>query len=443
VRDLEATLQRFSEFILRAKLVKEKAAHSDWVRRFLVYAAERQESPHPRIDSESVRDFLTHLAVRRHVSAITQNQALCAVLFLCREVLAIEIGGLALAVQAKRGVRLPMVLGVPETAALLGALRGTAWLMAALIHGGGLRVSECCELRIKDIDFDEGCCSCVAVKETRTGRPCSPNSVETTPGPPACGGDLRVVVVLGLSAEPRHQPRRSRSSSVVGLHVVLGSLSVLRKHPFYLLRVACFRKREHQENTSLLRIEIVRRNHPQRLVFFASRGQVDHAAITHPAGAHHDRSRRRWDRFQRRPLTARQSPGTGARKDNPFTGACSKDPSPGGLVRRTKSVPSARCSWGQTNSGNETYEWRLGLYSQVVDLIGLTELARRTGRFPQLVDSRSRVTGLLLEGSPGFRPSGGGHSNALAGASRLALRGRKLLLWFERRRESAPLLNRE
>ena len=28
--------------------------------------------------------------------------------------------------------------------------------MAALIYGGGLRVSECCELRIKDIDFDQG-----------------------------------------------------------------------------------------------------------------------------------------------------------------------------------------------------------------------------------------------------------------------------------------------
>jgi integron integrase len=45
---------------------------------------------------------------------------------------------------------------MPETAALLGAMRGTTWLMAALIYGGGLRVSECCELRIKDVDFDQG-----------------------------------------------------------------------------------------------------------------------------------------------------------------------------------------------------------------------------------------------------------------------------------------------
>lgn len=49
-----------------------------------------------------------------------------------------------------------MVLSIPETAALLDALHGTARLMARLIYGGGLRVSECCELRVKDLDFDQG-----------------------------------------------------------------------------------------------------------------------------------------------------------------------------------------------------------------------------------------------------------------------------------------------
>jgi site-specific recombinase XerD len=45
---------------------------------------------------------------------------------------------------------------MPEVAALLLAMRGTSRLMATLIYGGGLRVSECCELRVKDIDFDQG-----------------------------------------------------------------------------------------------------------------------------------------------------------------------------------------------------------------------------------------------------------------------------------------------
>jgi site-specific recombinase XerD len=58
-------------------------------------------------------------------------------------------------VRAQRGERLPVVLSMPETAALLSAMSGTPRLMATLIYGGGLRVSECCELRIKDLDFDQ------------------------------------------------------------------------------------------------------------------------------------------------------------------------------------------------------------------------------------------------------------------------------------------------
>jgi hypothetical protein len=78
--------------------------------------------------------------VHQRVSASTQNQALSAVLFLCREVLGVEVEGVALATRAKRGIHLPVVLSMPETAALLGAMQGTTWLMAALIYGGGLRV---------------------------------------------------------------------------------------------------------------------------------------------------------------------------------------------------------------------------------------------------------------------------------------------------------------
>jgi len=117
---------------------------------------ERQGAPEPHVDSGALRDFLTHLAVRQRVSASTQNQALCAILFLYREVLGHDGGSVSNVPRAKRGAHLPVVLSVPETAALLGAMTGTTWLMAALIYGGGLRVSECCELRIKDLDFDQG-----------------------------------------------------------------------------------------------------------------------------------------------------------------------------------------------------------------------------------------------------------------------------------------------
>jgi len=135
---------------------RTECTYVDWVRRFFEYATERHGGPHPKVTADMVRDFLTHLAVHRHVSASSQNQAFCALLFLCREVLGLNVDHLSPGVRAKRGERLPVVLSMPETRALLDAMTGTPRLMAGLIYGGGLRVSECCELRIKDIDFDQG-----------------------------------------------------------------------------------------------------------------------------------------------------------------------------------------------------------------------------------------------------------------------------------------------
>ena len=153
---LAALEQLRSRIRTRHYSYRTECSYADWAQRFLSYVAEQQGAPHPRVESASVRDFLTHLALRRHVSASTQNQALCAILFLCREVLGVNVEDVSITARAKRGHHLPVVLSVPETAALLGAMRGTTWLMAALIYGGGLRVSECCELRVKDVDFDQG-----------------------------------------------------------------------------------------------------------------------------------------------------------------------------------------------------------------------------------------------------------------------------------------------
>jgi len=86
MRELESSLQEFGEFLLRGQLARPAAApyFVRWVRRFLDYAAQQQGVPHPRVATAVVRDYLTHLAVHRRVSASTQNQAFCAILFLCR-----------------------------------------------------------------------------------------------------------------------------------------------------------------------------------------------------------------------------------------------------------------------------------------------------------------------------------------------------------------------
>lgn len=66
--------------------------------------------------------FLTWLAVERHVSASTQNQALSSLLFLYKDVLGIDIGSLADVPRARPPVRVPVVSAV--TAAVGWSGRG-------------------------------------------------------------------------------------------------------------------------------------------------------------------------------------------------------------------------------------------------------------------------------------------------------------------------------
>ncbi len=70
-----------------------------------------------------------------------------------REVLRHELFGLDQVVRAKRAARVPIVLSREEVRAVLQNLRGTAWLMASLMYGSGIRVLECARLRVKDVDF--------------------------------------------------------------------------------------------------------------------------------------------------------------------------------------------------------------------------------------------------------------------------------------------------
>jgi len=121
-----------------------------WIRRFIYFHDKR----HPRDMAEpQIAKFLTHLAVERRVSASTQNQALNAILFLYKQVIGREIGLIQGVVRAKRGERLPVVLTREEVNAVLARLTGRDWLMACLMYGAGLRVTECLRLRVKDLDF--------------------------------------------------------------------------------------------------------------------------------------------------------------------------------------------------------------------------------------------------------------------------------------------------
>ena len=132
---------------------RTEKAYVGWIRRFVIFNGKR----HPREMGEAeITRFLSHLAVKRQVSASTQNQALTALLFLYRDVLGIELEWLDEIVRAKRPQRLPVVLTRREVRVLLGrcgARRGS-WRRCST--GPGLRLLECARLRVKDVDFERG-----------------------------------------------------------------------------------------------------------------------------------------------------------------------------------------------------------------------------------------------------------------------------------------------
>jgi integron integrase len=103
-----------------------------------------------------VEQFLTDLGVDSNVSASTQNQAKSALLFLYRDVLGIELDWLRGVIKAKVPERLPVVLTEAEVLQIFRHLKGQYALMARLLYGSGLRLTECVRLRVKDVDFARG-----------------------------------------------------------------------------------------------------------------------------------------------------------------------------------------------------------------------------------------------------------------------------------------------
>lgn len=128
-------------------------AYVDWVRRFVFFHQKR----HPREQSPlEIQVFLTHLAVDRHASPSTQNQAKSALLFLYREVLQVDLPWLKETVQANQTPRLPVVLILGEVRTLLGQMDGVMLLVTRLLYGTGMRFIEVLCLRVKDIGFAAG-----------------------------------------------------------------------------------------------------------------------------------------------------------------------------------------------------------------------------------------------------------------------------------------------
>jgi len=133
--------------------LRTERAYIFWVRRFIRFHNLR----HPReMGGPEVEAFLTHLAIERKVAASTHKQALAAILFLYRHVLDVDLPWLQNIGRPRGPIRVPVVLSRDEIARLLACVELRFWVIAALLYGSGLRLSECLSLRIKDVDFDRG-----------------------------------------------------------------------------------------------------------------------------------------------------------------------------------------------------------------------------------------------------------------------------------------------
>lgn len=130
--------------------IRTEQSYVAWIRRFILFHGKR----HPdQMGQAEVEAFLTDLAVRGNVAASTQNQAFCAILFLYKRVLQLDVLKDLDAVRAKRPLRLPTVLSFEEVMAIIDAMSGVFQLVTKILYGCGLRGIEAMRLRVNDVDF--------------------------------------------------------------------------------------------------------------------------------------------------------------------------------------------------------------------------------------------------------------------------------------------------
>jgi integron integrase len=125
-------------------------SYIQWIKRFIAFHGMK---PPREMGALEVEAFLTHLAVEQKVAPATQNQALSALVFLYREVYQQDTDWNLDAKRARSKRYLPTVLTIAEVQHVLHHLEGTHQLLAKLLYGSGLRLSEGLQLRVKDLDF--------------------------------------------------------------------------------------------------------------------------------------------------------------------------------------------------------------------------------------------------------------------------------------------------
>lgn len=129
---------------------KTEESYISWIKQFILF----NNKTHPeKLGKEEIQKFINYLAIERHVSSSTQNQALQGILFLYKHVLKKEVGWIDDIKHVTRVKHLPTVFSRNEAASIIQKLDGVPKLIVSLLYGTGMRLNECLRLRIKDIDF--------------------------------------------------------------------------------------------------------------------------------------------------------------------------------------------------------------------------------------------------------------------------------------------------
>ena len=136
---------------LKGYSLSTEKSYVKWVREFVLF---HQKSHPENLGEDKVQRFLEYLVNKRHIAPSTQNQALCALLFLYRSVLGQKDFYVSKVEWSKKSRRIPVVLSAHEVKRVLDALQGRAALPLKLMYGTGLRLAECIKLRVMDIDFE-------------------------------------------------------------------------------------------------------------------------------------------------------------------------------------------------------------------------------------------------------------------------------------------------
>lgn len=154
IENIPAFMQRLKEY-LRVKnySLETEKTYLGWVQKYIEFNGYK----HPaKLNHLHIEAYVNYLVNRKQVALATQKQAFNAIMFVYNQFLKIKLEPIDSVNKSKKPKKLPVVLSVDEVKAVFSQLTGLHLLIAKLLYGTGLRISECMSLRLKDIDFDRG-----------------------------------------------------------------------------------------------------------------------------------------------------------------------------------------------------------------------------------------------------------------------------------------------